>query len=154
LAIFLVIVALNSPVSALASSDSPLSGWTVESILRAHATRTLRPEYPTDALLAGSYGVVVVEINLDITGLVAKQQILEAPCESIAKAVTQAVDQWHFGAFKDSHGRPMLVSGKLTFYFEIKDRKGFVLNPDETGYVGPGPDKSSHNVGKTCSAGN
>lgn len=144
----------NRPAIAAQSSNEPISGWTMESILRAKALHTPRPVYPGDAVLARTTGVAVVNIWLNDAGLVSRYEVLQAPCESIADSVGQAVSQWRFQLFLDSHGRPMLASGKLTFYFQIRNAIGVVLDPADTGYVGHWPEHRSASLEKSRSSTN
>ena len=124
------------------ASSSSLSGWTIERFLRGDAIKTVKPVFPPDALHNHVTGVAVVEIVVNERGRVSSTHMLEAPSVSVADAVTQAITLWQFKPFTQSNGMPALVTGKLTFYFEINDGKGLVLDPSEAGYVGLRPDKS------------
>jgi TonB family protein len=108
----------------------------MERILREHAIKTVRPIYPADALRNRQTGVVVVNARITNTGEVSGVQVLEAPSESIAVSVSQAVARWRFTPILGFKERPEAVSGKLTFYFEMINRNGVVLDPQEAGYVG------------------
>jgi len=123
------------------SPNLPVSGWTIERFLRMKATKVIRPDYPEDAIRAHKTGVAVAQIWLNQGGGVSKVEVLEAPCESIANSLRRAVTQWRFEAFTDNNGQPIVVSGKLTFYFQITNGKGTVLDPADTGYVGHWPEK-------------
>ncbi|MGD0404487.1 MAG: TonB family protein [Candidatus Acidiferrales bacterium] len=117
------------------SSQPLVSGWTIERILRSRAVKVVKPIFPEDAIRNQTTGVVVAEIHLDGSGVVTTVHILQAPSESTAASVSQAVSQWQFQPFPppdDKH----IISGKLTFYFEFRHGKGIVLDPAETGYVG------------------
>jgi TonB family protein len=121
---------------------------TSEQVLRAHATKVVRPAFPADASRHQQTGVAVAEVHLNPAGLVSQVEILEAPTPSIAQSVSEAVAQWQFTPFTMSSGEPMLLSAKLTFYFEMKGGKGVVLNPADTGYVGKWPETSRKRISK------
>ena len=121
---------------AVASSGQTLSGRTSEKLLRLHIINGPAPLFPLDALRNRQHGVVVAQIDVDPMGHISAVRILEAPTPSMAESVSKALPPWQFRAFTSSAGQGMSMSGKLTFYFEIENRKGVVLNPSETGYVG------------------
>jgi TonB family protein len=123
------------------SSSSEASGWTWEIVLRQFAINSVRPEYPEDSLREKRTGVAVVKVYLGPDGHVNGVEVLEAPTPSIASSVSRAAAQWQFKPF-DSDGKKYSVWGKLTFYFEIKKGKGYVLDPADAGYVGRWPQPS------------
>ena len=65
--------------------------------------------------------------------------VIQAPTECAGVAVRQAVKQWRFKPYHLANGRAVLWSGLLTFYFEIRNGKGVVLNPNDAGYIGHWP---------------
>ncbi len=97
------------------------------------------PIYPKDEVQNRKHGVCVVSIILDANGRVTSVQALETPTISMFNSVAKAVAQWTFKPFKSQDGEPILMSGRLTFYFEIKNGKGLVLDPKDAGYVGTYP---------------
>jgi TonB family protein len=123
---------------AFAQSSSVAAGATTSGAgLRSLAVSKIRPIYPHDALKESITGVAVAQIHLTVEGRVETVNILQAPSPSIGQAVKSAVIQWRFQPNNGSNGEPpLLVSGKLVFYFEIRGGKGVVLFPEETGYVG------------------
>jgi TonB family protein len=100
-----------------------------ERSLRQMATSAPKPEYPAASLKAKVAGVAVARVVVDTDGKPAAE-ILEAPDEHLAAAVTNAVARWTFKPLtRDGTSYPFLA--KLTFYFRLENGKGGVLNPDE-----------------------
>lgn len=121
------------------SQRQPITATTPEGGLRQSVTRVVQPLFPLQAILDHDIGVAVADVHVDAKGHVVSVQVLEAPAQCIAQSVSAAVRQWQFKPFSTSNGAPVLVSSLLTFYFEIEDGKGVVLDPDEAGYVGRWP---------------
>jgi TonB family protein len=71
-------------------------GFTSETILRRWALDKVRPQYPADAVSKGVTGVAVAEVVLGSDGSVEYAAILEAPSQSIGRAVLDAVRKWRF----------------------------------------------------------
>lgn len=96
-----------------------------------------RPSYPDLAVLHHEQGVVVVHVALSEWGSVRETRVLEAPSSTIGDSVINAVKKWQFqktaGTGTEQGAR---FSGKLTFYFVIRNGKASVLYPAEAGYVG------------------
>lgn len=101
-----------------------------ESDLRRAAIHTEIPKYPSSSIRHSTTGVVVVLIEIDHSGNVSECKLLRVPDPAIGKSVTNAVKSWKFSPMK-MNGAPVLVSGKLTFYFTNLDGKFVVLNPDQ-----------------------
>jgi TonB family protein len=118
-------------VTGAAARESPgqckETGVISEAALRKMATQTRLPYYPEDAKKQGHRGVAVAELKLDENNSVASVKILEAPSESIGKAVTEAINNWSFTP--PSEGQPICIQGKLTFYFVIENGAASVRNP-------------------------
>jgi TonB family protein len=101
-----------------------------EKTLRQFARIVVTPEYPDDSRRNGSQGVVVAQLNIDEQGVVSKVEILEAPDDSIANAVSKPTKMWMFQpAIDDSTGKAIKLSGKLTFYFVIDSSGAYVRDP-------------------------
>jgi TonB family protein len=138
----IMIIITGISFSITLSAKTPQRAWTSERIMRSKILSTVIPSYPTDAVQSRRNGVCVVYVSLDANGGVSSVQIVESPTMSIFNSVEQAVTRWRFKPFKAKDGEPILMSSKLTFYFEIKNGKGFVFDPNDAGYVGPcSPDK-------------
>jgi TonB family protein len=135
-------------VTNLGLAQAVSRGTTSEQVLRAHAIKIVRPSFPPEARLHRQTGVAVAEVQLDPAGRVSQVQILEAPALAIAQSVSEAVAQWQFTPFNSQSGGPMILSAKLTFYFEIKAGKAMVLEPVDAGYVGRWPESSTKRVNK------
>jgi hypothetical protein len=121
------------------SAQPPISGTTSETFLRKWAVKTVMPEFPTSAIREHRIGVAVAIVYLDLSGRVSKVEILRSPAPAIADSMSAALSQWIFRPEPLPDGRPVLLSGKITFYFEIEGNKGVVLDPSSVGYVGESP---------------
>jgi TonB family protein len=94
------------------------------------ALKVVMPPYPRDAEAGGTTGVVVAQIVVSEEGAVAEASVLQAPADSIKKAVPEAIRQWRFKP-QTVGGAPVRVHSKLTFYYLIDHGKGVVRNPDQ-----------------------
>ena len=101
-----------------------------EGPLRKLALSTPLPRYPQKSVRQRKQGVGVSQILVNEKGVVAATRILEAPDDHIAKAVEAAVKKWTFRP-QTVKGKPVSVSGKLTFYFVIERAGARVVSPDE-----------------------
>ena len=115
-----------SPQSRSTSSLGPITIG--EGVLRANATRIIMPEYPKASSQKQATGVAVVQLETTEDGRVEKVEILEAPDQSIAKAVEAAVSQWQFNPTSFAN-RKRRIKGKLTFYFKRVGNHFEVHNP-------------------------
>jgi len=99
--------------------------------LRQHATTAPMPEYPPDALKQKVSGVVVAAVRFGSDGR-SNVEILESPNPQMGDAVRYAVSRWTVPGM-DIRGQQQAyaVQGKLTFYFQIRNGKGRVLDPDQ-----------------------
>lgn len=118
------------------SAQPPVSGWTLERFLRKWAVKTVTPEFPISAIREHKSGVAVAMVYLDLDGRVSKVEILRSPSPAIADSMSAALSQWIFRPEPTPDGSPILISGKITFYFEIEGNKGVVRDPESAGYVG------------------
>jgi hypothetical protein len=103
-----------------------------EMALRKYAKHIIMPIYPNASIASRSSGVAVVGILVNEKGRVIFVQQIQAPDRHIAKAVEEAVREWIFSVpdemkLNESEGR--MLTSKLTFYFQIKDKHPTVLNP-------------------------
>jgi TonB family protein len=129
-------------MASVCVSQSVHTGKTSELNLRRQALRIVLPTYPSVAVRGHKTGVAVAKIYVGADGTVSGSELLESPTPSIADAVSRAVAQWQFKPFVWSDGKSVVVSSVLTFYFEFRNGKPVVLNPDEAGYVGKWPNTS------------
>lgn len=106
-----------------------------EGVLRRAGVKVVVPEFPAESVRANQSGVAVAKIDLNQRGELVHIDILQAPSKLIAEAVRTAVLQWKFSPVS-SGGEPIAVSGKLTYYFLIQNRKPIVLDPMQAGFVG------------------
>jgi TonB family protein len=105
--------------------------------VRMHATRTILPEYPQDAIRSKVTGVVVAEVCIPAGGRVASiQSISSAPSKAIAESVRKALSQWRFWTVFEN-GRHYPYGGKIIFYFVEQKGEFKVLEPGDEFYVGP-----------------
>jgi TonB family protein len=103
-----------------------------EASLRRSATASPMPIYPPASLEKKVGGVAVTAILVGFSGRVEKVDILETPDAAIAAAVRDAVLRWTFRpATVGTSPDTWKIQGKLTFYFQVTDGKGRVMNPDE-----------------------
>jgi TonB family protein len=98
--------------------------------MRKSAEKTVMPVYPKEAIKGEQQGIAVIEAQYNGEGEVTDTTVLEAPSPSIGQAVIDAVKQWKFKP-SSLDGKPISIRGKLTFYFVIKDKKGWVENPKQ-----------------------
>jgi hypothetical protein len=100
--------------------------------LRQSATSAPMPQYPRTALESGVSGVVVADVLFGVDGRLQTIDILEAPDAHTATAVRDALSQWIVpGAQVMGREEKSPTRGKLTFYFELQEGKGVVLDPDQ-----------------------
>lgn len=109
-------------------AQSPKLIRITEVSLRRLATRTVMPGFPPEARRRGVRGVSVAQLDVDEQGSVAAVQVLEAPDDSIKSAVADAIKQWKFKP-STINGEPVMIRGKLTFYYVNKNGKARVENP-------------------------
>jgi rhodanese-related sulfurtransferase len=90
------------------------------------------PEYPRESLAQKVSGVVVAAVLFGVDGKLTTIEILESPDAHTAAAVRDAVGRWTVpGAQVMGREEKSPVRGKLTFYFQVRDGKGIVLDPDQ-----------------------
>jgi rhodanese-related sulfurtransferase len=100
--------------------------------IRSAATTAPKPDYPVASLTTKGAGVVVASVRFDLDGKVGALDILESPDPYTAAAVRDALARWVVPPAQ-LLGRETKspIRGKLTFYFQVRDGKGVVLDPDE-----------------------
>jgi rhodanese-related sulfurtransferase len=84
---------------------------------------------------------VVASVRFDLDGKLSTVEILEAPDAHTAAAVRDALARWIVPPTQTKSP----IRGKLTFYFQVRDGKGVVLDPDEM----PGAPAARHATAKT-----
>lgn len=136
--------ALRGVISPVGGAESrrvqpPASAWTSETILRKQAIKVVRPEFPISAIISRSTGVAVAKVYLDRSGHVSQVEVLRSPTPAISGSMSAALSHWVFSPPTAPDGRPLLLSGKISFYFEIQGNKAEVLDPANAGYVGRWP---------------
>jgi TonB family protein len=97
-------------------------------VLRASAASIVLPEYPQASFGAKHEGPAVVKVLVSPAGEVIETSVLEAPDTAIANAVLDAVKQWSFHAFVMRRQSIRGVSGRLLFYFRIRDGRPLVID--------------------------
>jgi TonB family protein len=126
LGILLMQVALSSCATPAKACKE---GQFLEATIRRMAKVQVAPIFPSEAKKANASGVAVLEVHLDPKGKLKSIDVLQAPHESIAEAVTTAVKQWVFELAPNSEDTPVCYNGKLTFYFVLENGNGFVRDP-------------------------
>ena len=109
------VVALIRRIETLMKWDSSNSPATQVGVLNGRALSLPRPEYPIDARAGGVSGQVVVEVEIDECGSVARVKVLSGPaplrsaCERSAKAAR----------FSPTfvNGMPIRVTGVIQYHF-------------------------------------
>lgn len=99
-----------------------------ETTLRKKGIKMVIPKYPKEAIKANASGVAVSEITISEDGTVIDVKILESPHKSINASMIEALKQWKFNPFY-LKGKPQKVSGKITFYFVLENKKAKVESP-------------------------
>ncbi len=99
-----------------------------ETTLRKKSIKTIVPKYPKEAIKVNASGVAVSEITISEDGTVVDVKILESPHSSINASMIEALKQWKFNPFY-LNGKPQKVSGKITFYFVLENKKAKVESP-------------------------
>lgn len=124
-----IIVAIAWATTCLAQAPAArLPEYTThEASFRRMATARTVPLYPIDAVARGITGVVVVEATAGPDRRVESVEVLQSPDEALSAATRSAVSKWTL----PSVPTPSLLRAKLTFYFQIQNGKGMVLNPDQ-----------------------
>ena len=112
------------------TESSPHSVRMGEGVLRMKATTVVRPAFPDVSLKKEVTGVVVAGIEIDEKGDVESVTILQSPSKEIGSAVKKALERWRFSPTTIKR-KPVRVTGKLTFYYEIENGVGLVLSPQE-----------------------
>jgi len=117
-------------LAACIAAAAQLTNYIVmrETVLRKRATRVVMPAYPERARKLRAEGVAVGEVEINGRGEVISAKALQAPEESIEKALVEALTQWRFEPVIEN-GVSLSVKGKLTFYYVIEGDKFFVKNP-------------------------
>jgi rhodanese-related sulfurtransferase len=108
--------------------------------LRESASFAPMPEYPRESLSAKVSGVVVADVVFGLDGRAKSVEILESPDALTAAAVRDAVSRWTVPGGQGS-GLPdnYAIRGKLTFYFQFRNGKGRVHDPDQMPHGIPRP---------------
>jgi hypothetical protein len=99
--------------------------------LRELATSTPVPEYPASSLASKVSGVVVAAAAFGSDGRPHTIEILESPDAHTAAAAREAVSRW---TVPGAH-----ITGKVTFYFQVRNGKGVVLAPEQMPGASPPP---------------
>lgn len=117
-----MVVTPGSPVAPQSVARVP------EGVVRKAAKTTIKPTYPASSKKRGTQGLAVVLVEINEAGKVTDVSVVEAPDEEIGKSVMSAVRGWEFSQLT-ADGKPIKLRGKLSFYFSIRDGKGYVSDP-------------------------
>lgn len=105
------------------------TAWTDEIALRHYISKLEMPRYPTEDIRRGITGVAVAHVVLDYRGDVQKVEMLQAPSDTIASAVRDAVTR-SITVYSDKSDH-LSLTGKITFYFLRIKGSYIVRNPGE-----------------------
>ena len=100
-----------------------------EQQLRDRVKIEVLPKYPREALKNQSTGIVVMQIDFNLEGLVTRLETVEAGDSRFVPPTIKALKQWRFTPIVTSDGTVAGGRGKLTFYFFWKDGRGWCANP-------------------------
>jgi TonB family protein len=104
-----------------------------ETGLRSLAIDHPQPDYPASSITRGSAGVAVAAIRVGTGGDVERVNVLEAPDPEISACLRRTLLRWRFvPARVDGSPEPRAVEGKLTFYFQIRDGRPTVDEPQSS----------------------
>ncbi|MGH9341038.1 MAG: energy transducer TonB [Acidobacteriota bacterium] len=101
-----------------------------DEVLRKRATRAMKPQFPETSLRRKASGVAVAQVDISDTGEVNSVKVLQAPDPETAASMQAALKKWLFTPVTIDQ-KPLLMSGKVIFYFLIENGKGLVLSPAE-----------------------
>ena len=82
--------------SRIAPIAAPVAGQSHAPITAPRALRTVRPVYPSQALLAGVQGQVVVEFTLDASGAPQNLSVVNPGVGTLDMAALRALVEWRF----------------------------------------------------------
>jgi len=108
--------------------------------LRQAANFAPMPDYPRGSLRGKVSGVVVAAVAFGSDGRLKSVEILESPDPLTGAAVRNAVGRWTvLGPQGADRPRDYVLEGKLTFYFQLLNGKGHVVDPDQMPGGAPRP---------------
>lgn len=124
-------VAFVAPLTSTQSAaPRPLS--LQESRLREIATTRVMPEYPASSVARGAEGVAVALVSTGSDDRITHVDVLQSPDADTGNAVRTALRQWVVPVAPEPGSTVRrAVQGTMTFYFQIRNGKGVVLNPDQ-----------------------
>jgi TonB family protein len=123
LTILWLLFALTLVVPAVASAQAERNELTARMIMTGP-----KPAYPSDLQAKKVTGVAVAGVVVSAGGRMTTVVVLQAPDPLMGDAVKNALAQW-----QRKPGIPdnTAWSSKLTFYFQVRNGVGVVLNPEE-----------------------
>jgi hypothetical protein len=129
--------------AAPAALAAPVLASTSEKVFRREAVSVVRPLCSPDDVPANTVMVGVASVSVATSGRVLHVDILEAPSDRTALAMSQALAKWRFKPREMIDHRPVVFSGKVTLYFARRADRCDVAFPEEVGYVGRWKDTST-----------
>lgn len=103
-----------------------------EAGLRNIVVNPVKPSYPVASVRAGTSGVAVAQIVFGTNGQPEQVNVTQAPDEAIAQALQHTLMTWTIKPSQvDGSSQASRIQGTLTFYFQISNGQGHVLNPSE-----------------------
>lgn len=115
--------------AGILSAEVPTAVRVGSGVLREYAVITPLPDYPQSSFRADKRGRVVAVVIVDTDGSVTSVEITESPDTSIAASVSTTLKRWRFKPFTTLEGNaPLRVTGRLVFYFEIREGRSAVID--------------------------
>jgi outer membrane biosynthesis protein TonB len=102
-----------------------------ENNARRRLVRQVLPTYPPSLLKHRITGVTVAEVFIEPRGSVKEIHILQSPHPMISIAVVDALGHWLFTPSDSQRSMARILKTKLTFYFDVVNGNGRVLNPSD-----------------------
>jgi TonB family protein len=124
----LICILSGSVFAQLPANKFPDRVQVAEFVLRKYVVKSEMPAFPNSSFRRQNQGVSVSSVSVDDHGLVTNVSVWEAPDKEIAKSIERSLRHWKFKP-PTIGGRPVPISGKLTFYFSIENGKPSVRNP-------------------------
>lgn len=92
-----------------------------ESIARKSAITKIMPIYPEEAVQSGISGTVHIILEIGPEGDVLQTKVKPRTNGLLAKAVSDAVNQWKFRPWPGQYGLPTGVLTRLIFRFSLNE---------------------------------
>lgn len=125
-------------VAASVSAQPPMTVRIGANVLRRNAIEAPAPEYPLQSFRAGREGTVVATMLVETDGSVSTVDVLEAPDALMGSSVEAKLKRWRFKPFTNSADEPIRATGRLVFYFVIRNGHPVVIDATRLSPPKPG----------------